>query len=127
MVSVQSGLDNAGLQTSTINKIPLLRLIFLNNDKAITMSDEKKEECKDLFPNNETSCNDKTPNGTATKEIQLEPREKWAKKIQFLLGCIGFSVGLGNVWRFPYLCYRDGGGEFFMMTILCIIMLETLL
>ncbi|KRY35616.1 Sodium-dependent serotonin transporter [Trichinella spiralis] len=52
-----------------------------------------------------------------------EERLEWANKVEFLLAIIGFSVDLGNVWRFPYICYRNGGGAFlvpyFVMFIFC--------
>lgn len=52
------------------------------------------------------------------KTQELLDRGQWAHKIEFLLAVAGTLVGLGNLWRFPYLCYKNGGGAFLVPYVL---------
>ncbi|MED6266539.1 hypothetical protein CHARACLAT_003098 [Characodon lateralis] len=54
---------------------------------------------------------------------QQPSRPTWSRQIEFTLAGIGCAVGLGNVWRFPYLCYRSGGGAFLVPYLLMLVVL----
>lgn len=64
--------------------------------------EEKAESFTEIDTGHETE------DSTDTREYE---RETWARKTEYLLSMIGYSVGLGNIWRFPYICLRNGGGK----------------
>jgi len=42
------------------------------------------------------------------------PRPEWRSRMGFILAAIGSAVGLGNIWRFSHMCYKNGGGAFLL-------------
>ncbi|XP_073512110.1 sodium-dependent neutral amino acid transporter B(0)AT2-like [Phyllobates terribilis] len=61
--------------------------------------------------------------GESSRDLLPEPsaRPTWGSKVQYILAQVGFSVGLGNVWRFPYLCHQNGGGSFLLLYFLLLL------
>jgi len=49
--------------------------------------------------------------------------DKWSSKAAFILAAIGSSVGLGNLWRFPYVAGENGGGAFVVFYLLCVLLI----
>uniref|UniRef100_A0A672YKM1 Transporter n=1 Tax=Sphaeramia orbicularis TaxID=375764 RepID=A0A672YKM1_9TELE len=53
---------------------------------------------------------------------EAEDRPKWDNKAQYILTCVGFCIGIGNVWRFPYLCQSHGGGAFLIPYLILLVL-----
>ncbi|XP_034559957.1 sodium-dependent neutral amino acid transporter B(0)AT1-like [Notolabrus celidotus] len=65
------------------------------------------------------------PNYEDLKRLEKEgagDRPKWDNKAQYILTCVGFCIGLGNVWRFPYLCQSHGGGAFLIPYLILLVL-----
>jgi len=55
--------------------------------------------------------------------VQSSKHQSWSSRLAFIFATIGFSVGLGNIWRFPYLAGESGGGAFVLIYFACVILI----
>ncbi len=49
--------------------------------------------------------------------------ENWSSNVGFIFACVGSAVGLGNLWKFPYITYENGGGAFVIVYLACILVI----
>ncbi|KAM6926728.1 sodium-dependent neutral amino acid transporter B(0)AT2 [Lycodopsis pacificus] len=119
------------------------------NSKAVKreLGDDVTESVKDLLSNEdacEDACDDAFKKSSlivdnhdregkecdveeggsdGEEEEEEEERPAWNSKLQYILAQVGFSVGLGNVWRFPYLCQKNGGGAYLVPYLILLILI----
>ena len=55
--------------------------------------------------------------------MENKARDKFSSRLGFIQVSAGFAVGLGNVWKFPYICGKNGGAAFILLYLVCLVFL----
>ena len=52
---------------------------------------------------------------------RVSPHGQWSTRWAFVMAATGSAVGLGNIWKFPYITAENGGGAFVLLYLLCVL------
>ncbi|XP_057381028.1 sodium-dependent nutrient amino acid transporter 1-like isoform X2 [Daphnia carinata] len=86
---------------------------FVQDDDDISGRSNKAIPGQVQPPHSATAASsDVFSSAEVTESDEGQQRDTWGNPIEFLMSCISLSVGLGNIWRFPFTAYENGGGAF---------------
>ncbi|XP_055372891.1 sodium-dependent nutrient amino acid transporter 1 [Condylostylus longicornis] len=129
MEDSENGYVNKGYTTQNNNKsVPISYNSGFNNQHSsvYTISDNipLQDQKTQSIPVNDSlvSNSNEILTSTEDKHKRVESRDKWGSDIEFLFSCIALSVGLGNVWRFPFTALDNGGGAFLIPYLIVLIL-----
>ena len=98
--------------------------MIADDDTKVTQ--EKEEEVLNMQTHSKSNENtamdaESTMDEKINKNVEND-RGEWGNHYEYFLTSLGMAVGLGNVWRFPYVCYENGGGTFLIPYLLCLLL-----
>lgn len=107
--NVPNELSNGDIATCGYHSHPAVYEHFNNDDRDKHSLISNKSNVSENDDNKDGD--DKSETNSQDSSADHPPHEDWGHKADYLLAVIGYAVDLSNVWRFPYLCYRNGGGR----------------
>ncbi|XP_067648959.1 sodium- and chloride-dependent glycine transporter 1-like [Haliotis asinina] len=123
-------MDLHGLRTALVEEWNAILFSFFMN---MTRSTRTRGTClghlswtrgegSTMFPKQTKGTDPANSASEMAEEVLTEAsdRPRWNSRLEYILSLLGYCVGLGNLWRFPYICNRNGGGAFLLPFALCV-------
>nr|CAD7595484.1 unnamed protein product [Timema genevievae] len=105
-------LKGGGEGTDNIGYVADNGVVIPSIDNKLAANGKSEGDSKALANGGQNGDVTPTGDGAAGDEDEIPDRPQWSNGVEFIMSCIAMSVGLGNVWRFPFTAYENGGGAF---------------